>query len=248
MLDTVAPVPAINCTDCIINRLVCYGYTGDYVEVSGIVHKAEFHGGGSIGNATNLKVVYDTLVLTNNTNPTFNPYSYNADTITVKDLFYVDSGPGDTIHIHGTIGSEGTGILALYNDTICLDYVELKDSKAVGQGAYYAGANSTDSGNNAGWAFAACGMPVSIPAYSSPGFILFPNPSSGIVNISGMEDQLLNTLRIFDVAGRLLYSSVIQSTGAGLVINLSDLRPGMYLVQLDSTNRITTRPLMITGN
>lgn len=55
---------------------------------------------------------------------------------------------------------------------------------------------------------------------------VFPNPAHEIMNVSLSENEVLN---IRDLEGRLVYSNLHQ---AGLsTVDLSELRPGLYLVQ-----------------
>ncbi|MEM9053461.1 MAG: T9SS type A sorting domain-containing protein, partial [Bacteroidota bacterium] len=61
----------------------------------------------------------------------------------------------------------------------------------------------------------------------SPFFNLYPNPTSGAINID-MPDQKWDLLRILDIHGRLI--KVLPNSGN---LNISELENGIYLIQLE---------------
>jgi hypothetical protein len=63
------------------------------------------------------------------------------------------------------------------------------------------------------------------PSLTSEAIILYPNPVSGILNISVEEDRIESIL-VFDISGRL----VIQKNGHHNRIDVSALSPGVYQV------------------
>ena len=87
--------------------------------------------------------------------------------------FILSSGKTQTIHylsstgnykapITITSGIDGEqGIILFTQDSLCLDYLQLKDVKASGTGPFYAGYHSVDNGNNTGWTFESCVQPIS---------------------------------------------------------------------------------------
>lgn len=72
-------------------------------------------------------------------------------------------------------------------------------------------------------------------------FSLFPNPSSGLVNIQGLDLDVKTHVIVYDMAGRSVATSQIDG-GEGQV-DLTDLQPGVYVLELaggtdSSTHRI----------
>jgi concanavalin A-like lectin/glucanase superfamily protein/type IX secretion system substrate protein len=69
--------------------------------------------------------------------------------------------------------------------------------------------------------------------------VIYPNPSSGIVNISNTND--LVAITFIDVAGRVVHSTKNTSS-----INISHLKPGVYFVKITDTNKkVTTHKLYL---
>lgn len=63
----------------------------------------------------------------------------------------------------------------------------------------------------------------SVDNIQSHDIVIYPNPTHDVLFISGVE---ANTLRVFDMQGRLLKSQ------NGIQINVSDLAEGTYLLQV----------------
>ena len=76
-------------------------------------------------------------------------------------------------------------------------------------------------------------------------FTLFPNPSSGIVQIDpGTLD--VDGVRVFDITGRLVYSAEnFESLESVTGIDLRDQPPGVYLVRLLVGEDQVTRRVLI---
>ena len=63
--------------------------------------------------------------------------------------------------------------------------------------------------------------------------ILFPNPSTGKVNLNG-ECNHLSSVRVCDLHGRLLLEKVLPPFSGTTSIDLSPLQPGMLLFEWQS--------------
>ena len=58
---------------------------------------------------------------------------------------------------------------------------------------------------------------------------MFPNPSSGILNIETDVLPVNSNLRVFSINGRLLFEAI--TNGPRMQFNFADLPQGMYFVQ-----------------
>ncbi len=69
-------------------------------------------------------------------------------------------------------------------------------------------------------------------------FLIYPNPTSGFINILGLTQPV--EARIFSLQGQLLKSiQQVQNT-----INISDLHPGMYIINLYVWDQILVRKIV----
>lgn len=75
-----------------------------------------------------------------------------AITTTIATNFNVFGGPGRLVTI-GSVGGAVNHTLSKPSGTVSSDYLSISRSQAVGGAYWYAGANSTDGGNNSGWIF-----------------------------------------------------------------------------------------------
>lgn len=75
---------------------------------------------------------------------------------------------------------------------------------------------------------------VGITDLSPKGYELsvYPNPASGNIYVDGVVESKTGTVRIFDVAGRIVYSGNLLSSE--LSIDVSYFRPGMYILEVIS--------------
>ncbi|MFN4234637.1 MAG: T9SS type A sorting domain-containing protein [Bacteroidia bacterium] len=65
---------------------------------------------------------------------------------------------------------------------------------------------------------------------------IFPNPSNGYISISNLDDNIIYTLQIFDVSGKLIDYKIIDKNSASS-INISHLSSGFYTLQIHSDNQ-----------
>jgi len=82
-------------------------------------------------------------------------------------------------------------------------------------------------------------LPARIPEYRGSHISLFPNPASGHVTVSGLDDALL---QIFSVSGELLIE--IQDCSDGQSINIDALQSGLYLVRITTHEYLSTVKLI----
>ena len=69
---------------------------------------------------------------------------------------------------------------------------------------------------------------------------LVPNPANNLVQISGYFD-FITAVEVFDIQGKLVKKIVSFQDQ----INISDLKAGLYFVQITAANKITTKKLVV---
>ena len=68
--------------------------------------------------------------------------------------------------------------------------------------------------------------------------VLFPNPSEGIINITGLTQPAV--VKIYSIQGQLLKSfKQVENT-----IDILDLKPGIYILNLREGNQILVRKVV----
>jgi hypothetical protein len=75
---------------------------------------------------------------------------------------------------------------------------------------------------------------------SDPGqILLYPNPVTDILHMEGLGTELVD-IKVFDVMGKKIFSSVVSSP----LIDLSGLLPGVYFILLDSGGQMTMKRIL----
>jgi len=120
-----------------------------------------FVGGGSTFNCTLNQGGAGALTITgsntfNDITNTVQPASvlFTAGTTSTFSNFTVSGTAGNLITIGSDTGA-ATHTLSKASGTVSADYLSISYSVATGGATWYAGANSTDGGNNSGWTFTA---------------------------------------------------------------------------------------------
>ncbi len=85
--------------------------------------------------------------------------------------------------------------------------------------------------------------PVHISPPSRKSLNIYPNPSSGLVQIQGMNPDGTALVRIYDLKGHLLLERSME--GDLLNLDLSGLSEGMVIVSLWEEGRVATSPLLL---
>ncbi|HQF28974.1 MAG TPA: T9SS type A sorting domain-containing protein, partial [Bacteroidia bacterium] len=96
---------------------------------------------------------------------------------------------------------------------------------------------------NSGWTgISTFATPLRLGSSVTEGFTIYPNPTEGIINLSGAN---AGTLRIFDMLGQQVFEQVIEASAETRTIDLSSLAKGMYLVQMQSEEGTFTDKIQI---
>ncbi len=77
---------------------------------------------------------------------------------------------------------------------------------------------------------------VSINEKNTSDFTYYPNPSDGIVSIDLKQVYSLIKLKIFNLSGQLIQETEFQNS-SGIICDLSELTPDIYLIKLDVGER-----------
>lgn len=83
---------------------------------------------------------------------------------------------------------------------------------------------------------------ASIGNVESPNsLVLFPNPANNLLNVQ--SEEIINEIRMIDILGQLVY----QASGGSRQheINVGNLKPGIYLVQVITSNGLTTKKVQV---
>ena len=70
----------------------------------------------------------------------------------------------------------------------------------------------------------------------------YPNPTTGVMNISFTDD--MHEVKILDFSGRIVYCQKLNSTSAKL--DLSFLNKGIYMAEIISGNKRQTSKFVLT--
>jgi hypothetical protein len=71
--------------------------------------------------------------------------------------------------------------------------------------------------------------------------MVFPNPTSNYINVTSAN--LINEVRIFDLSGRVVFSSNVEDFHA--VVNVSSFNRGMYIMQIFGENGVETQRFQV---
>jgi voltage-gated potassium channel Kch len=119
-----------------------------------------FAGGGlsypklNQGGAGSLSITgTNTFADISNTNPTACTIIFPNVTTTVAD--FTASGTSGNLLTLARTGASGTFALSKTSGVVGVNFISVSNSVATGGATWYAGANSTDGGNNTGWIFTA---------------------------------------------------------------------------------------------
>jgi hypothetical protein len=87
---------------------------------------------------------------------------------------------------------------------------------------------------------------LSITKTENPEIRVFPNPAQGQLNIEWTEPVINPEVALFDVTGRKVFGTIIQSTGkSGISLNTGAYAEGLYILQVISGDALITRKVII---
>lgn len=79
---------------------------------------------------------------------------------------------------------------------------------------------------------------------------IYPNPATDFiqVNISGTENELIRSIEIYDITGRLMQSENVpsESQSSSLSIPLAEINNGIYQIRIETSQRTTARKIVVS--
>jgi hypothetical protein len=75
---------------------------------------------------------------------------------------------------------------------------------------------------------------------------IYPNPTSGMVNIEIPSLTEKTTLSVYDLQGRIVYTQ--ETNQVENVIGLEGIQDGVYLIQIDNTSGSITKKIVLKRN
>jgi hypothetical protein len=127
---------------------------------------------------------------------------------------------GDTMNMHSLIGPNciaGTGIMymsaQIHGDTSANAVIKL---------TYIANVTST------------CTPVSGINGLNESQIVVYPNPASNLLTITGFEPNHSMQIQLFDVLGNMIYTEK-QSAVQSLQLNVNSLTQGLYFVKVLDT-------------
>jgi len=158
-----------------------------------------FVGGGSTFNCTLNQGGAGALTITgsntfSNITNTVQPASilFTAGTTSTFTNFSLSGTSGNLITIGSVTAASHT--LSKASGTVSSDFLSISRSTATGGAAWYAGANSTDGGNNTGWSFAAAPAASSGYPYGSGHYGIGPYNIGNLVISGNVSTTAVGTL------------------------------------------------------
>ena len=82
---------------------------------------------------------------------------------------------------------------------------------------------------------------VGINTFSNSNFSMYPNPTTGLINLEGVKGA---NVTVYDILGTVVYNEV--STSTNTTIDLSSLNTGNYLVKVINNNEVSTQKIVLT--
>lgn len=74
---------------------------------------------------------------------------------------------------------------------------------------------------------------------------IYPNPSKGKITLINIKNITLESVKIYNVLGRLVTNVPVEKRASKFDIDVSHLNQGVYLLNLKSDNKSTTKKLVI---
>lgn len=80
---------------------------------------------------------------------------------------------------------------------------------------------------------------LSTNSFDGSSFSIYPNPVKNILNVNSSNNQVINTVKVTDINGRLV--KIVNPNSTSNIIDVNDLANGIYLVEITSDNGSVTK-------
>jgi len=74
---------------------------------------------------------------------------------------------------------------------------------------------------------------------------IYPNPSTGLISISSNVGFLDSDIKVYDINGRMVYENKLNSKSLKSIIDLSNVRNGLYFIEFKNSQSIIVEKLVI---
>ncbi len=191
---------------------------------------------------TTNSILYDTLFTISGCDSIF------ITNITVNPLPVLSLGEDTTIFTTDSlILTAGSSFNSYLWSTGTTDSIIIIDSIQFGQGTHLVWLEVSDSNSciNSDTISITIILPVnSIMLFNdNTAFLLYPNPSDGIIHISVPAKSKKAELTVYNQQGNKMFFTVITETDK--LINLSSLNAGVYVIQLKAKSKIFSKKIII---
>jgi hypothetical protein len=79
-------------------------------------------------------------------------------------------------------------------------------------------------------------LTASTEELSKDEYNMYPNPTSGMLNISMRDKQLIDRIEVYSITGKLVLTETIGFSSDEMKLNLQSLETGTYLIRLVTAN------------
>ena len=84
---------------------------------------------------------------------------------------------------------------------------------------------------------------MSVNDVLSSKFSMYPNPATNVLNITSSDALQIDSVKITDVNGRIVFNNAFSSTDTA-EINVANLASGMYVISIKSNQGVATKKFM----
>jgi len=85
---------------------------------------------------------------------------------------------------------------------------------------------------------------IGINDQNDQGIMIYPNPTTGILEIAGQARNDVRNVEVFDVYGRKVLSHHLITSSSNHLINISHLSSGMYFIQVTTEAGTITKKVI----
>lgn len=85
---------------------------------------------------------------------------------------------------------------------------------------------------------------INSPKYQSH-FLISPNPTDGQIRIDFRLNETPNSVRLYDLSGRLMQSWRVDGNTEGTQFDLTDFPSGMYIIEIQTSTSLNTQKLLL---
>ncbi|MBF6642363.1 T9SS type A sorting domain-containing protein [Flavobacterium sp. J49] len=235
-------------------------YSNDFEDVAenntdGFINFALFNSGATSvppnyadGGAGYSMYTFNSTTAVSDTRAYFRGVSLQAGeivSISFKTRLYTATPPASSMGFNLTVGSsqsaagQATVVQSFVNSSDAAYTTHTATYTAPAAGVYYFGIhNNSAPGTTQTFLFLdtiVLGTNLANNDYLANSFNVFPNPTSDVINVTSNEGNVITSLSIVDINGRIVKS--LEATNNTLnQINVSDLNSGVYFININSVD------------